>query len=164
MVLCDMCGKEEARVKAIIEGSVLEVCSRCAKFGDIIEIKKNIATDATPSMRDIHRQKMVEEPEEVEIVVQNFAEIIKKARERADLTQEKLGEAIAEKISVIQNVESGHLTPPLALARKFEQFLHIILIATYKPEYEKKDLNLKDSSLTIGDLIKLKKSMQKEKA
>ena len=73
-----------------------------------------------------------------------------------NLKQEELAQKIAEKVSVIHKVESKHLRPSLALAKKLEHFLNIKLIEKYKEE-KTKTLDFTDSALTIGDLIKFKK-------
>lgn len=160
MVTCEMCGKKEANQKAVVEGSLLEVCSNCAKFGHVIEVK-NEWTERMPSRLEIRQPKRMEVEEEV--ILPDFAERIKNAREKLELTQKKVGEGIAEKESVIQKLESNHAAPSLELAKKLEHFLHINLVTTFKPNYEKKELNLKDSSLTIGDLVKIKRGSEKEK-
>ena len=48
------------------------------------------------------------------------------------------------------------MSPSVSIARKFEQFLRIKLISEHKEERIKKEINLKDEHLTIGDLLKLK--------
>lgn len=145
-----MCGKEAELVQAIVEGTMLSVCSNCAKYGNVIEVRK-------PEIKKERKAIVKEELEIIEIVVKDYAEKIKKAREAKELTQEKLAKAIAEKESVIQNLESAQLRPSLKLARKLEQFLHVKLIDTHKEEASKKKFDLKDKSLTIGDLLKIKK-------
>lgn len=155
-----MCGKEEpALYKAVIEGAVMNVCSGCASTGEIIK-KPELKVEFT----DKKREQRGEEPETAMFIVSSdFAENVKSAREKQNLTQEKLGEAIAEKISVIQSVEAGKLTPSLKLARKFEQFLHVRLIEEYKEKpKEKNKIDFKSTTLTIGDLLKIKKEQGKE--
>ncbi len=132
---------------AIVEGTMLSVCKNCAGYGNVVPINK-------PKNKVEAMQQPVM-PREVETIVQDYADRIRKARESRGLTQEKLATAVAEKESVIQKLESRQLKPQIKLAKKLEQFLHIRLITTYQ-EVPKKDLNLKNESLTIGDLVKIK--------
>lgn len=152
---CDMCGRTANLSKAIVEGSMLSVCDGCAKFGNVIAVEKSAEKykNETPApVKLIH--------EETEAIVTDFNLKIKKAREARNLTQERLAVAIAEKESVIHKLESRQMMPLIKLARKLEQFLHIILVTKIKEnknEERKKDVNLKDRALTIGDLIGMKK-------
>jgi putative transcription factor len=103
----------------------------------------------------------VEELEEevTEEIVDDYNIRIKRARELRLLTQEGLARAIAEKESAIHKLESGQLKPNIKLANKLEQFLNIKLTEEHKEEKKqdkKKTIDLKDDSLTIGDLIKFK--------
>ena len=85
---------------------------------------------------------------------ENFAEKIKKARERKEITQEDLAKFIAEKESVIHQLESGKLKPNFKLAHKLEVFLNISLVDKVETKLKKdKKVDFKDGNLTIGDII-----------
>lgn len=156
MPQCEMCGTEAKLVDAIVEGSILSVCSRCAKFGNVIAIQKPVENPRPSKKLEIKQE--IEMDKEVETIVEDYSLLVRKARERKGLKQEELARFIAEKESVIQKVESGHLEPSFSLAKKLEQFLGIKLIDKTNVAYEKKELDLNDSTLTIGDLIKFKKN------
>lgn len=146
---CDMCGKEEQLVDAIVEGSMLSLCSRCAKHGNIIPVVKN----EEPVRQYV--SKLVAEPE---IEIAECAKQVKKAREKKGMTQKQLAVALAEKESVIHRIESGKIKPPVNIAKKLEQFLGIKIVEEFTPEpTEVKRVDLRDPGLTIGDLISLKK-------
>jgi putative transcription factor len=152
---CDMCGRTANLSRAIVEGSMLSVCDNCVKFGNVIEVEKRAEKYKTDAQTPV---KLVSE--ETEIIVTDFNTRIKKAREAKNLTQEKLAVAIAEKESVIHKLESRQMMPSIKLARKLEQFLHITIVARLKEGNggeHRKDVNLKDRELTIGDLIEMQK-------
>jgi len=145
---CEICGKRyESLDKAIVEGVIINVCSGCSRFGKVITIKK---PSIEPEKIIQRKYKNIEED-----VVEDYNGIIKKARERKGLKQEELALSISEKESIIHKIETGSLKPSFTLAKKLEQFLGIKLIELQE---EKKDvsLNLKDSRLTIGDLLRVK--------
>jgi len=145
-----MCGRECEPVNAIVEGTMLKVCSRCSKFGNVIEVRK-------PEMKEeISRKVSISRVENVESVVDGYPSIIRKAREKRNLKQEEVAKQIAEKESVIHKVETGSLKPSLNLAKKFEQFFNIKLIENYTEE-RKRSLDFKSSDLTIGDILRIKK-------
>jgi len=145
---CELCGKNYILVDAIIEGSVLSVCHECAQFGKIVVLPKK--------QEKIELKKVQRKEEPLEIISPSYSKRIKQAREKLGFKQGELAEKIGEKESTIHQLESGHLKPSLVLARKLEKFLHITLIEVSSLP-EKNLVNFSDTSLTIGDLLKLKK-------
>ena len=149
---CDMCGSKKNLVDAIVEGVMMEVCEDCAKYGKVVPIRKG---EEVPSVIRARRPAPVKE--EFDYVLDKYAEMVKKAREKKGLKQEEVAKAIAEKESVIHNIESGHLKPSLKLAKKLEAFLGVKLIFKEERKIEKKEIDFRDSGVTIGDLLKGKK-------
>jgi putative transcription factor len=154
MQYCDLCGRESKLIDAIIEGSLVSVCNLCVKYGEIITLDK-------PSIKEEKFVKVKQKPipkdnSIIEIVTENYAEKIKKARENLNLKQIELAKLIAEKESTIHHIESNHLKPSIDTARKLEQFLKIKLVEESKEEKKSSTINFKDEKLTIGDLLKLK--------
>ncbi len=40
-MMCEMCGEEKLHLyKAVVEGSIISVCDRCKKFGEVLAIEK----------------------------------------------------------------------------------------------------------------------------
>ena len=160
---CELCGKEVTKgYKAVVEGIVLSVCEKCSTFGNVVsQVSERAVDDAKPGRIRI---PLPPKPEpNAEVVVDNFADKIKKEREYRNLTQEEAAKMLAEKESVIHKLESGQMVPSLQLAKKLEQFYHITLIEEFKPEKEtSKKLDFKDESLTIGDMIRMRKSKKEE--
>ena len=147
---CDLCGKVDERLnRALIENVELNVCSACSKFGKVT------APVHRPSAKEQHRQYKQREAkkEKIEILVDNYADLIKKRRESMGLTQKDFANRINEKESTIHKIETGNFIPTLLLAKKLEKTLGIKLIEEYmeKHEFLKKR---KDEGFTLGDFIK----------
>lgn len=150
---CDLCGKECKPISAIIEGSMVSVCEQCSKFGKTIAVKKpDTYFENKPKKRLI-----IKKPEVVEIVVKNYAQLIKQAREKLNLKQKKLAKMLGIKESLLHNIESSHVKPSIELAKKFQIFFKITLIEIYEEKEETREIDIKKTSLTIGDLLKYKK-------
>ncbi|MAG50350.1 TIGR00270 family protein [archaeon] len=145
---CDLCGKKTELVEGVVEGSILKVCNNCIQFGEAVEIKKSVLEEK--SKPEKIKEEIIEE------IVRDYSTRIKGARESMNLLQKDLAMEIAEKESVIHNLESGHLEPSLDLAKKLEGFLNIKLIVINKNEKVDK-IDFHNASLTIGDLLKLNK-------
>jgi putative transcription factor len=150
MANCEMCGRERDKlVEALVEGSMLNVCSDCGKHGNVVTIYR---PEAAPKVENSSTQ---EEP--IDIVVDNYPEIVKSAREKKKLTQEELAKDIGERESVVHQVESGKMKPTFKLAKKLNVYLGIQLIEKVEKINVKKDIkniDFKDKSLTIADLLK----------
>lgn len=146
MATCDLCGAETRLVRAIVEGTELNVCPKCGQYGKILK---------KPIIKKREAPKPIE-PEVAEKIVKDYPSKIGKARKQKNMTQEEFAKMLNEKESIIQKIEAGSFKPSIGLARKLEKKLNIKLI-----EEEKSiSVNIKQNKsgpLTIGDLIKVKK-------
>jgi len=142
-----MCGSEGKLFQTIIEDAQLKVCHECSKFGKVTGIVEQKLAE-----------KVIENPQQtevMEIIVEDYAENIRKKRESLGLKQEEFAKKISEKESVIQKIESGRLEPSVALAKKIGSFLKIKITEEHQ-ETHKKQSKTKTDALTIGDFIKIK--------
>ena len=157
MPACDMCGQEARLLKAKIEGTLLDVCPQCAKFGEIISrpqpsfSKKVNTPKQTPQ---IPKRKEI-----IQVIVEDYGHKIRNARERKGLTQEQFAGQLNEKESIIQKMESGQFKPSIKLARKLERMLHIQLVEEYS---ESGEIPIptgkpKTDGFTLGDFVKDKR-------
>ncbi len=142
-----MCGKKSELVDAVVEGSILRVCSECGKHGNVVSI---------PKPRKIEDNRVFNKEEDVDVIVEDYFYLIKKAREKKGLKQEELAKDIGEKESIIHQIESQKMKPDFKLAKKLNIYLGINLIekAPRVDAKEVKDIDFKDKTVTIGDLLK----------
>ncbi len=139
---CDLCGREDELFKARVEGSLVDVCERCGRFGSIL------GKITAPIPKKI---KISDEFSE-DFIVENFNKIIRVGREKKRLTQEELAKEINEKVSVIQKIENREIEPNFNLVKKLEKYFGIILIEKQQLKKEKiQHHELK--SFTLGDLV-----------
>lgn len=154
---CDMCGKVGQLFVVEVEGTDMEVCDSCSKFG---KVKKRLMTSHDNKIKEKNRQVVLKniEPkrEIVFIIVDDYSSKIKNARERMNLKQEDVAKKIAEKESLLQNIESGKFEPNIELARKLEKFFNISIVEQHE-EIHKPISKSNDNVLTLGDMIKFKK-------
>lgn len=141
-----MCGTNQNLVKARIEGTVLDVCGNCAKFGEMVRIPQRIPITKRRPIRLEHKEPL-------QIIVPDYAFLIKNAREKKEMTQEDVSKQMAEKTSLYMKVESGQMKPSVRLAKKLEKFFHIRLLDDHEEKVVLSDSE-KGRALTIGDLIK----------
>ena len=154
--MCDMCGGEEVSYRAEVEGTTLNVCEKCAKFGKIVSRLKEPVKEK-PRKQEFRRNEKVEEEKNVIYMVgSEFASKIRKAREKRGLNQEDFAKKISEKESIVHKLETGEFTPSLKLARKLEVLLGIKIIESYEEE-KNQQVKGETEELTIGDVLKIKK-------
>lgn len=153
--MCEMCGAEEKLYRAEIEGTKLNVCEECSKFGNIIAALEEPKPEAKKDIK-VFKKPEIKKNNVIYMVGSGFAEKIRKKREKLGLKQEDFAKKISEKESVVHKLETGEFTPSLKLARKLERLLGIKLIESYE-EGEKQGMKGETEQLTIGDMIKVKK-------
>jgi putative transcription factor len=149
-----MCGRSGELTDAVVEGAILKVCSECSKLGKVVVISGPVEEER--NLENSNKFREMSE-EEVEIIVDDYSNIIKNARERKGLKQEELARDIGERESVIHQIESGGMKPDFKLAKKLNAYLRIDLIRKAEKidwKKEEKKIDFKDKSLTIGDLLR----------
>lgn len=147
-----MCGREALLFKTKIEDAVMTVCKDCSKYGIVLSVVADPEQEA-------RKRTVVEEvkPEIIEVVVSGYSNIIRKAREKLGLSQKDFAKKISEKESIVHKMETGHFAPSLKIAKKLEKMLNVKLIEETGEANESYSAPKKEESLTLGDVVKLKK-------
>ena len=164
---CEICGKpvpENNPIRAKIEGSVMVVCKECSKLGKVqkappkpkfVKNNYNKKTKRRPATTRNKPYSRNEEPSEE--LIEDFSFEIRKAREAKDWSREDLGRKINERVSVINRIETGKMTPDIKLTKKLERALDIKLLE----KVDNIDLNQFVSSSsgerTLGNIMKIKR-------
>jgi putative transcription factor len=140
----------------------MDVCDRCKGFGKEVErrspitsTRRGVAPEAGVSTVRRARHDLFDKMKDE--LVEDYAEVIKNAREAKHMTQEELAASILEKVNIIRKVERGELVPEEELIKKLEKALDIKLTEGVA-EPEVKGRRGESRALTLGDLIKVKKN------
>ncbi len=139
MTECEICGKSATK-KAVVEDTLLSVCSACAALG------KEVKEEIRPPPKLAYPIKELD-------VDPSFAIIVKSKREALGLGRGQLAAAIKEKESVIERVEKG-MRPTTETAKKLEHALKIKLLG-YEAT-EGKMPKAKEYGVTLGDAAEIK--------
>jgi putative transcription factor len=160
---CEICGKpvpENNPIKAKIEGSVMVVCKECSKLGKIQKAPpkpKYVKQNKTKRPTTTRNKPYSRNDEPSEELIEDFNVEVRKAREAKNWSREVLGKKINERVSVINRIEAGKMTPDTKLTRKLENTLGITLLE----KVDKIDLNQFMSSSsgerTLGNVMKIKR-------
>ncbi|MDR2967879.1 MAG: multiprotein bridging factor aMBF1 [Methanobacteriaceae archaeon] len=157
---CEICGKSiGARpLRTKIDGSVMEVCEDCSKFGKIQKTPpkpKRILKKTLKQKNKKTKQRRRDEP--TEELIEDYNSIIRKKREDKGWSREVLGNKINEKVSVINRLESGKMVPDIKLAKKLENILKITLIEKLDDIDLESFQKSSSNGPTLGDIVKIKK-------
>ena len=146
---CEICGRRSPDMAIVsIEGAKMTVCPKCQGHGSFV------ASVRPPAAIRKRTPEKSEQAPEID-VIDNYAEVIQKARIGKGLGPKDLANRISEKESVIKHVEQGKLEPTEKLARKLEKFLGVSLLQLVKRESIETRNN--DAKLTLGDIVKIRK-------
>jgi len=147
MADCEVCGKMDAHIDCIIEGTKLRVCANCSSLGKVIFVE----TTATHNRRKA-AQKLDYELE----IVDNYADRIRKARTALKLSTKELASLIDEKESFLERIEKETTVPTEKTARKLEKQLKIKLLEEVRIESVPKAAKQK-TEVTLGDVVDISK-------
>ncbi|MBN1793077.1 TIGR00270 family protein [Candidatus Woesearchaeota archaeon] len=157
-MLCEMCSSPNAELKIELEGSRLTVCQNCSRYGRVIG-RVSVPLSQKELKRPEAREEFHKATESIQLIRNDFANVLRQAREKAGLTQKEFANKLMERESLIHNLESGHMKPSIDLARKLEKALKVSLIE--QVEVESTGVSgsgeKKGAGLTIGDLLSKKK-------
>jgi|SRR3989344_7258342 len=147
MGVCEMCGRENSLVKALVEGVELTVCVACAKFGTV---------RSRVQERAYHSKPVVDKGPEFK-VASDFAARLRKVREGLGLKQEDFAKYLNERVSVVAKWENGDLEPSVEMAKKVGKVLGMNFIEQMEevPVHVEKRSN--SDELTLGDFVKIRK-------
>jgi putative transcription factor len=158
---CEICGTEISGKprKVVIDGSELQVCNNCVRFGEVADKFSPVPRKVVPQERVFRapprprprRDEFRDMPE----IVPEYGQIVKEAREGMDLTPEKLGIKIKEKASLIRKIERQEIVPEDSVRIKLEKELNVKL--TDKVGDEEWKSGKGGRGLTLGDIASIKK-------
>ncbi len=150
---CEICGKKvpgrPIRVK--IDGSVMQTCEECSKFGKVQKEPPRPARSRTPPRRPRIREPTYE-------ISEDCNTLIRTAREKKGWSREELAQKLNEKASVISRIESGKMVPDTKLARKIERILKIVILDKIDDEQPEDFVSSRTGGTTIGDIAQIKRN------
>ena len=153
---CEVCDKRtQDPVKIKLEGAIMNVCESCAKLGQKIEMPKSVASMSDRAV--VFAPKRREAELSREDIVENYAALVKNARERHNLTQEALASKILEKEFIIHRIEQNRMQPTIEIAKKLQRALGIQLITMVAENNANVESSIDTSGATLADFIKVRK-------
>ena len=160
---CDICGREIVgqgfRVR--VEGAKMLVCGSCQRLGTPYQEEPPIQPRSNPAMGIVRLTRLparrpAELPKEIEEldVAENFSDLVRAKRMKLGWSQEDLANKVKEKLSVIQKIETGKITPDTQLCRQLQHQLKVKLLVPRKEAPSPK--THAPTEVRLGDIVKIK--------
>ena len=166
---CELCGRpvQDRRFLIVLEGVKMYVCRECYMKLTKGKTVKTLETSITLRTQRV-QQKMYKQPKRAKLrsyieeleVVPDYAQRVKRARERLGWSIQVLAQKVGEKESVLRRIEAGRLIPTIDLARKLENILKIKLlepVVEEGEEYSYTPSKYRHSELTLGDIVTIRR-------
>ena len=156
---CEICGAEIAGLpqRIVIDGSALEVCKGCARFGKPEDKWSPVPKKMVPVERafTVRRPRPRDHFKDLVELVPEFGRKIREARESLNLTPEELGARIKEKAALLKKIEREEISPEDEVRKKLEKELKIKL--TDQVNESKVKSGSRSRGLTLGDIASIKR-------
>ena len=156
---CEICGAEiqGGPNRIVIDGSTLDVCKSCARFGKAEDKWSPVSRKAVPVERafTVRRPKPRDHFLDLVEIVPEFGRKIKEARVSMGLSPEELGLRIKEKSALIKKIEREEISPEDDVRKKLERELKIKLTDSASDEKLKSRGGTR--GLTLGDIADIKR-------
>lgn len=154
---CEICGRpiEGEPIPIEVDKAVLYVCRSCAaRYGKrvLTQLPQQQQKRPTPQ-----RPKAAPRPPPLEMeLVEDYAEVIRRARENLGLSRETLAAMLGIKETVLRRIEAGQLQPDYTLAKKLEKTLGVRLLVEAREEGGVKAEGRLEKGLTLGEIAEIR--------
>jgi len=160
---CEICGAEiiGAPLRIVIDGSALEVCKGCARFGKPEDKWSPVPKKMVPVERAfaVKRPKPRDHFKDLVELVPDFGRKLRESRERQGLSIEDLAAKIKEKATLLKKIEREEISPEDEVRHKLERELKINL--TDQANEARIKSGTSGRGLTLGDIASIKRKAEK---
>ena len=151
MPSCELCGKDaDSLTKVKIEGAKLKACDSCKELGEEVETKSK-----QERTRKTKKKSRSSKRRNTKVLVDNYGERVKDAREDETLSINELADEMNIKSSVLKKIEREEFKPDKTLAQSLSQRLDIKLY-TNPEAYDVESSTGDDRDATLGDVADIK--------
>jgi putative transcription factor len=162
---CDVCGRKIIGKPQFrfFEGARLMVCDICARFAEKQQPQQQKDLDfyKTKTPTPSPKKKPVKKSREDLELREDYAKIIREAREKKGWTQTELSNQLVERLSMVRRIESGKMQPEESVVEKLEKILEISLMVSTTDIPEIKLESKLPGDMTLGDVVHLKTKKKK---
>jgi putative transcription factor len=130
-LFCEICGHEIVGKpgRSLVEGATLIVCQQCSSIGTRLPSFSDRPRRPmiTPSHTHAPIEKLPKVVEESDLI-EEYSRVIKEGREKLGISQQDLAFKAKEKLTLIQKIEIGKMSPTIRLSKELEHILRVRLL------------------------------------
>ncbi len=156
---CEICGIDikGTPIRVTVEGTVLDVCSKCARYGKPSDKWTPVSRKISPAEKTVVMRKPRRDAfDKIEDeIIADYSHIIRKARESQGLTIEELASKMMEKSTLLRKIEREELVPEDSVRKKLETALNIKLTERVSTQDQRGGGFIRGT--TLGDVAIIKK-------
>ena len=170
-MICEMCGKDIPTTRPMmVEGTKLNLCPACAKFGDeyksLAARSDGAADEGMPYSKTVIQERLEKRERRMQTrdiylstgstaLVADYGKRIQQARVKRGLSPEDFAKSISEKKGTLVKVEAQSLVPDDRLIAKLEKTLDIKLREMIQDGAVMG--GQRSEGMTLGNFIKVEK-------
>lgn len=170
---CEICGRFEELFDAVIEGRPIEICRQCAKLHNAILLEK----PSTKKLKDVERLFTVRErleeashvkesqrsrsisaSEEKTAFPETLSYKLRKTRERAGLSRDKLANELGLSVAEIGKIEDGEQPSEKALKRYGQFFKTKFEVIKEEPREGDEQPDFNDQGISLRGWVEKAKT------
>ncbi|MDR3074948.1 MAG: multiprotein bridging factor aMBF1 [Candidatus Methanoplasma sp.] len=162
-MICEMCGKEVPVAKPmIVEGTKLNLCPSCARFGDEY---KGTGSQPNPSVpKSVIEERLQRRERRMQTrdvyssttkeLVEDYGRTVREAREAKGMDIDEFAKSILERRGIIARIEANDLVPDDKMIIKLEKALGICLREDVQSGGQVGGGGRKSEGMTLSNFIK----------
>lgn len=169
---CELCGSFEELLNAIHDARPVEVCRRCADFHNSIVLEqpskeklKDVERlfsvrerlEEAAQIKERERLKRISETEKKTAFPETLSYSLRKEREKAGLSREKLADELGLSSEEVEQIEAGD-NPSQKALKRYEQFFKRKFELVEEKKSAEQGIDFKDEKATLRDLMERAKT------
>ncbi len=127
-----------------------------------VSSRTRTSTEPASNVRRSHTARLDSQLLDDMVLVPDYAELIRTARQRLKLPQEVLAQRVGERVSTLQAIETGRLKPTVKTTRGLERELGISLLEPVEASVFTSRSAGSSEGVTLGDVVKIKRKKTRE--
>ena len=158
-----MCGKDVPVTKPmLVEGTRLNLCSNCARFGD--EYKGTSSSPGSPVPKSVIEDRLQRRERRMQTrdiysatskeLIDNYGAVVRNAREAKGMDLDEFSKSIFERRGIIAKIETNDLVPDDKMIAKLEKALNITLREEVQSGGQVGEGGKKSESMTLSNFIR----------
>lgn len=160
---CEFCGQEKELLDGVVEGRPAEICRECVELHKVVILQKPSSEkmkaverlftvkerlEEASRVREFEKAKKLEELKKKAAFPETISYRLRKQREKAGMSKEKLADLLGISIPMIAKIEAGE-DPSGKILKRYEQLFK----KKFKDEQEEEEVSFRGEKITFREIL-----------